>query len=68
MRAWQQEIDLIIQGRLKEAAEVYRRHRPDVGIYDALKIVTDVSKTMNVVVQTFHRKVEVKEHAQNIRR
>lgn len=67
MRAWEQEIQLIVQGRLKEAAEVYHRHRPDIGIPEALKIVAGVAKSMNTVVQTFE-KVEVKKHAQNIRR
>lgn len=59
MTVWQQELDLIVRGRLKEAAAVYHTHRPDVGISDALKVVQDVAKVMGKVVQKFEKKVEV---------
>ena len=58
MTVWQQELDLIVAGRLKEAAQVYTRHRPDVGISDALKIVTDVAKAMGHIVRKFDKKAE----------
>jgi len=56
MRAWDQEIDLILKGDLDGAAKVYHEHRPDVSLIAARQIVGDVAKAMNVVIKVFEKK------------
>lgn len=53
MRGWSQEIELILKGDLKGAAQVYGSHRPDL---TAQAIVEDVAKAMGVVVKKFEEK------------
>lgn len=60
MSVWDQEIDMILRGDLKAAAELYITKRKDITFGQALQIVGDVAKRMNVQIKHFVQKIKVK--------
>lgn len=60
MSIWDQEIDLILRGDLKAAAESYIQKRTDITFGQAMQIVGEVAKRMNVTIKHFVQKIKVK--------